>query len=72
MQRYRKKLIKPNYSQNILKKMAIISPYHSILVYLSCYHPDYWFSLISLSSDKDDNIIYCYDIIYYKCIIYIL
>ena len=65
MQRYRKKLRKQNYSQKSLKEKTTFSPYHSILVYFSCYHPDYWFSLISLSSDKDDNIIYCYDIIYY-------
>ena len=58
MQRYRKYLIKPNKSQNILKEITTFSPYHSILVYFSCYHPALCFSLISLSSDKDDNIIY--------------
>ena len=40
MQRYRKKLIKPNYSQNILKEITTFSPNHSILVYFSCYHPE--------------------------------
>ena len=31
-QRYRKKLRKPNYSQNILNEKTTFSPYHSILV----------------------------------------
>ena len=51
MQRYRKYLIKPNKSQNILNENAIISPNHSILVYFYYYHPALCSSLISLSSD---------------------
>ena len=51
MQRYRKYLIKPNKSQNILNENAIISPNHSILVYFYCYHPESCSSLISFNSD---------------------
>lgn len=65
MQRYRKKLRKPNYSQKSLNEKTTFSPYHSILVYFSCYHPVLCFSLISLSSDKDDKIIILYYYILY-------
>ena len=51
MQRYRKKLRKPNYSQNILKEKTTFSPNNSILVYFYCYHPESCSSLISLNSD---------------------
>lgn len=57
MQRYIKYLRKPNKSQNILKKKIKISPYHSILIYFYFYQPDLCFSLISLISDNNDNII---------------
>ena len=51
MQRYRKYLRKPNKSKNILKENTTFSPYNTILVYFSCYHPALCSSLISLSSE---------------------
>lgn len=51
MQRYRKKLRKPNKSQNILNEKTTFSPNHSILVYFSCYHPESCILLISLNSE---------------------